>query len=178
VVTLVGPQPDLSADGPPVHAGTSKPSPPLNPVAAFSRRCSLAEARRGLHARNCRCRPRYLQRRYARRCSDSCRCTPNGSCRMRSWRSVLDTAWLAQLDDQGSPGQFFCFRPCWHRPRKSNPATAHFGSTRSRIDWSPRRPVLWLDLSMGNAWGSDVGPRKYALCAAGGRAVRSFGARP
>src|SRR5438445_3838743 len=51
----------------------------LNPVAAFSRRCFLAEARRGLHARNHRCRPRYLQRRYARRCSDSCRCTPNRS---------------------------------------------------------------------------------------------------
>lgn len=55
--------------------------------------CMLqAEARRSLHARNCRCRPRYLQRRYARQCSDSCRCTPNGSYRMRSWRSVLDTA--------------------------------------------------------------------------------------
>ena len=56
------------------------------------KRWLLAEARRGLHARNHRCRPRYLQRRYARRCSDSCRCTPNGSYRMRSWRSVLDTA--------------------------------------------------------------------------------------
>src|SRR3979490_1249222 len=64
----------------------------LHPVAACSRGCFLAEARRGLHARNHRCRPRYLQRRYARRCSDSCRCTPNGSYRMRSWRSVLDTA--------------------------------------------------------------------------------------
>jgi hypothetical protein len=61
-------------------------------VAAFSQGCFLAEARRGLHARNYRCHPRYLQRRYARRCSDSCRCTPNGSYRMRSWRSVLDTA--------------------------------------------------------------------------------------
>jgi hypothetical protein len=56
------------------------------------KRWLLAEARRGLHARNHRCRPRYLQRRYARRCSDSCRCTPDGSYRMRSWRSVLDTA--------------------------------------------------------------------------------------
>jgi hypothetical protein len=61
-------------------------------TAADLKRWLLAEARRGLHARNHRCRPRYLQRRYARRCSDSCRCTPNGSYRMRSWCSVLDTA--------------------------------------------------------------------------------------
>jgi hypothetical protein len=64
----------------------------LNPAAAFSRRCFLAEARSAPHARNHRCRRRYLQRRYARGCSGSCRCTPNGSYRMRSWCSGLDTA--------------------------------------------------------------------------------------
>jgi hypothetical protein len=65
---------------------------PLNPVAAFSRRCFLGEARSGPHAHNCPCRPRYPQKRRATRCSDNCRCTPNGPHLMRSWRSVLDTA--------------------------------------------------------------------------------------
>src|SRR5947208_6853607 len=46
----------------------------------------IEERPQASNARNHRCRPRYLQRRYARRCSDSCRCTPNGSYRMRSWR--------------------------------------------------------------------------------------------
>ena len=56
----------------------------LNAVAASSRKCFLAEGRRGQHAQNCQCRPRYLQRRDARRCSDNCRCTPSGSNLMRS----------------------------------------------------------------------------------------------
>jgi hypothetical protein len=37
--------------------------------------------------------------------------------------------------------------------------------------------VLWSDSSMGTAGESDVGPRKYALCVAGGRVPRFFGAR-
>jgi hypothetical protein len=107
----------------------SIPFSALDPAGADSKRWLLAEARRApLRARYQRCRPRYLQRTYARWCSDSCRRTANGSYRPRSRRSVLDTASPGQPDAHGSSGQFFCLRPCRHRPRKSNPATAHFRS--------------------------------------------------
>ena len=95
------------------------------------KRWLLVEGRSAPHARNQLRRLRHLQRTYARRCSDPCRHT--GSWRMRSRRSVLDTAWRVQLDAQGSLGQFFGLRPCRHRPRNGSPKIAHFALTRSHI---------------------------------------------
>jgi hypothetical protein len=127
-------------------------------AAADSKRWLLVEGRSAPHARNQLRRLRYLQRTYARRCSDPCRRT--GSWRMRSRRSVLDTAWRAQLDAQGSLGQFFGLRPCRHRPRNGSPKIAHFALTRSRNYWSPRRAVLWSGSSICTAAQAELGPHK------------------